>query len=242
VHSVVLTQVAGWLSIDASRHVEANKYLTTALYTAYETDDDTLAAHVLGYMSLHALYRDRTREAASLARTSLDRAQASRIPALHAILSMRLARSHARLGETDLCRRALDMAAQNSGQEDAGQPLWLRYVDTVELAAQRGACLLDLGHAAEAVKSIEEAILLLQSNAPNRSRDLAHYKVRLASAHVMQGDLERAVSVAGEAYLLTTEIDSARINERFADLIHDLSKFDSTIVRETLDSLGLRSS
>lgn len=231
-----LTQIAGWLSIDASRHAQANKNLTAALYAAYETDDDALAAHVLGYMSLHAFYRDRTREAASLARTSLDRAHVRQTPALHAILSARLARCLARLGEADACRRALDSFASTADQTGGDSPLWLEYVDTIELVAQRGACFLDLGDFQQASDATEEAISLLQSKAPNRTRDLAHYKIRLASVHIRQHDLDRAMSAAQDAYVLTTQIDSARINERFNEMVSELSQFGSAAVRDTLDS------
>lgn len=67
-----LTQMAGWLSIDASRHADARRYLTAAIYAAHEAGDLGLAGHALGYLSLSALYRNRHREALSLAETAAD--------------------------------------------------------------------------------------------------------------------------------------------------------------------------
>jgi hypothetical protein len=96
-----LTQMGGWLSIDANRHADATRYLTTSLYTAYEAEDLNLASHVLGYMSLHALYRGRSREALSLGSTATSLAAASGTPRTQAILSTRTARAYAHLGKAD---------------------------------------------------------------------------------------------------------------------------------------------
>ena len=98
-----------------------------------------------------------------------------------------------------------------------------------------------MGAGAEAVDAIDEAISLLQLHTPNRVRDLVHYKIRLASAYALQDDLDHAASVAREAYHLITEIDSARIRERFLELVAHLTRFYSAVIQEAFESFDLRS-
>jgi transcriptional regulator with XRE-family HTH domain len=66
-----LSQMTGWLALDANRHSAARRYLTTAVYAAHEADEPSLAASALAYMSLQDTYRGRITSALSLARTAL---------------------------------------------------------------------------------------------------------------------------------------------------------------------------
>ena len=95
----------------------------------------------------------------------------------------------------------------------------------VEIAAQRGACLLDLGLHEEAVEEIQRTIALLETAVPDHLRDLAHYKTRLASAHLRHGK-------PGQVHGLALQIGSARVNERFDDLVTELEPFDVPQVRD----------
>src|SRR5258708_18162514 len=61
------------------------------------------------------------------------------------------------------------------------------------LAAQRGACFLDLNMPALAIGSLTEATGLIESGAPGRVRDLAHYRIRIALAHLAAGSPGEAV-------------------------------------------------
>jgi hypothetical protein len=241
-----LTQIGGWLSIDANRHADANRYLATSLYTAYEENDLRLASHVLGYMSLHALYRGRSREALSLGSTATALA-GSRTDRIGAILHTRTARAHARVGESTPCMRQLDIAQtfMSNSTSVSEEPEWISYVDEIELAAQRGACFLDLGMQArpvaerarfgrQAADTLEIAIEGIETRASERTRDLVHYSIRLASAYALQDEPRKAVSVAEEAYTLARNIESARVSERFTELIPLLDGYDLPETRELI--------
>lgn len=235
-----LTQMAGWLSIDASRHTDVRRYLTATLYAAHEIDDLPLAGHALGYMSVHAFYRGRHREALALAQTALDTITTAASPKTKASVRVRSARAHAALGHLDDCRKALDLAMEDFEQGDADEPLWSAYVDEIELAAQRGACFLDLQQPHLAQQALTEAIHLIETSASDRLRDLVHYKIRLARAHTQQGELEQAASVAEEAFTaLDTQISSAPIRDRFTDLLTVIAPYNHVpAVRCLLERAG----
>ncbi|WP_433413241.1 hypothetical protein ACQP1V_29140 [Microtetraspora malaysiensis] len=219
-----LTQIAGWLSIDASRHAEASRYLTATIYAAHEADDLSLAGHALGYMSLHALYRDQPSKALALARTATDLTRAGASPGARVSAHNRVARALARLGEVDACRRSLDLAqAAYAGTAGEEEPRWVGYVGEIELSAQRGACFLDLGLAGEAISEIEYTISLVRSRTPEHARDLAHYTIRLAAAYLSKGEVAHAAVMGGSAHRMSSAVGSARVRERFTEFMDDLS-------------------
>ena len=112
------------------------------------------------------------------------------------------------------------------------EPQWCRYVDRIELAAQRGACFLDLRMPVAAVAALTDAIAFIESVAPGRVRDLAHYSIRLALAHLAAGSPEQAVDVAGRAYVLAGQVASARVSERFSELVAALEDSPAPLARE----------
>lgn len=236
-----LTQMAGWLSIDATRHGDASRYLSATVYAAHEIDDLGLAAHAMGYMSLHAFYHDQPQRARSLADAALSLARAEATPRTRATLHNRAARAYARLGDVNGSREQLDLAATEYGRNaHDDEPQWTAYVGEIEIAAQRGACLLDLAlqeslPPAEAVAVLTDTVDLAESTAPNHARDLAHYKTRLATAHLVQDEPEQAAHVAAEAYDLATRVGSARIDQRFAELVARMQPYDVPSVRALVD-------
>ncbi|MEV7387932.1 hypothetical protein [Streptomyces sp. NPDC091215] len=102
---------------------------------------------------------------------------------------------------------------------------FLSYVDTVEVAAQRGACYLDMGMTEEATGALTEALARLGTNAPNRARDRVHYMSRLAKCHLLDGEVEQACQVRRDALALSQTIGSVRITERLGELNDALSPF-----------------
>ncbi len=131
------------------------------------------------------------------------------------MLSARLARAHAGLRNTEDCLRSLDeMRNAFSGSRQLEEPLWISYVDEVEVSAQEGACYLDLGMTVKADAALTTALDLLAQKATHRVRDRVHYLVRLARCYLLQGEVERACEIATEAVVLSEVIGSARVVER----------------------------
>jgi tetratricopeptide (TPR) repeat protein len=142
------------------------------------------------------------------------------------MLGTRLARAQAGLRERQACLRAL--AGARAAFDQAGEqeePLWISYVDAAELAAQEGACYLDLGMIGEGIESLTTAIGLIEARTPRRIRDRVHYLSRLAKCHLAERDLEQACSRATEALTLSEAIDSARVAERLREFNDALEPF-----------------
>ncbi|MGH3712206.1 MAG: hypothetical protein ACRDT4_01905 [Micromonosporaceae bacterium] len=210
-----LAQLAGWLALDANLQAPARRYFTTALYVAHEADDPALAASSLAYMSLQETYAARPQSALALAQTAVIGGSSRLTRLTRTMLGTRLARAHANLGQRTDCERVIDRTRTSfaeSGEWD--EPQWLSYVDEVEVAAQEGACYLALGMTAEASAALNRAISLLTRDAPHRVRDHVHYLSRLATCHLVDGDVEGACGVAVEGLTLATAIGSARVFDR----------------------------
>jgi tetratricopeptide (TPR) repeat protein len=229
-----LSQMTGWLALDGNRHGAARRYLTTAIYAAHEAEHPALAASSLAYLSLQETYRGHLKSALSLAQTAFSVGNGSLTPLTKTMLGTRLARAHAGLRNADECLRSLDemrMTFSNAEQEE--EPLWISYVDEVEITAQAGACYLDLGMTTEAAAALTRALALLAQKAPHRVRDRVHYLVRLARCYLLQHEVERACEVAVEALELSEAIGSARVVERLSEFCEALHPYASSkAVRE----------
>ena len=224
-----LSQMAGWLAVDGNRHGAARRFLTTAVYVGYEVGDPGLAASATAYLSLHAGYRGELGSALALAKTARATDETALTPLTRTMLATREARAHASMGNDRECLRALaDVHRSFDRRGDEEEPLWLSYVDGVEVAAQEGACHLGLGRAREAEASLTRALNLLDQQAPHRVRDRVHYLSRLAKAHLLVPDVEQACAVATEALNLSEAIGSARVVERLGEFREALAPFAGT--------------
>lgn len=224
-----LSQLAGWLAVDGNRHGAAKRYLTTAVYVGHEVEDPGLAASATAYMSLHAMYRGELETALALARTARATDESALTPLTRTMLATREARAHAGLGNDRESLRALDEMRTAFGRHgEVEEPLWLSYVDDVEVTAQEGACYLGLGRAREAETVLSGAVALLDEQAPHRVRDRVHYLSRLAKAHLLRPDVEQACSIATEALELSAAIGSARVAERLGEFREALAPFADT--------------
>lgn len=223
-----LSQMTGWLALDGNRHGAARRYFTTAVYAAHEAEQPALAASSLAYLSLQETYRGRLTSALPLAQTAFGVSNGSLTPLIKTMVVTRLARTYAGLHRTDDCLRSLDeMRATFSCAGQQEEPLWISYVDEVEVAAQEGACYLDLGLATEAGSALTIALDLLAQKAPHRTRDQVHYLVRLARCSLLQREVERACEIASEAVALSEAIGSARVVERLSEFYTALDPFDT---------------
>lgn len=237
-----LNQMVGWLALDANRHGHAKRYLATAVEVGHETGEPNLVASALGYMSLQETYRGRSTPARSLAEMAFAVSDEQVTPLTRTVIGARLARAHAALGD-ERSLRALDVMQTDfsrSGQQE--EPSYVTYMDAVEVAAQRGACYLDLGMTEEAVGALNEALKLLDTHAPHRTRDRVHYMTRLAKCAVLDGELEQACKIGRDALEVSQTIGSARVVERLKEFDASLNPFGSlSYVREFQELFRLSS-
>ncbi|MEU5435565.1 XRE family transcriptional regulator [Streptomyces sp. NPDC020719] len=213
-----LNQMAGWLALDANSHATATKYFVEAVRVGREADEPGLAASALAYMSLQETYRGQRASALSLAQEAAALNSRKLTPLTRTILATRLARAYAAMGDERSCWKALE-AARNDFDKAGSveEPHYVPYVDSIEVAAQEGACFLELGMSKEAVMSLTSAIGLLGIHAPNRVRDQVHYLSRLAKCYLLDGEVEQACRTGRHALGFSRTIGSARVSERLGE-------------------------
>jgi transcriptional regulator with XRE-family HTH domain len=225
-----LSQMAGWLAIDASRGADARRHLSAAVLAAHEADDSALAASALAYMSLHETYDNRPLRSLALAEAALSTVP-NPTPKVASMLHTRLARARAKLGHRQEAQTALDASRHRyAAAAHEPEPLWISYVDDVELSAQQGACYLDLGMYEEATTAMMSAISLLDSTKPGHLRDRVHYMSRLAKANLARGEIAAACAVGHEAIDAIESIGSRRILDRLEEFDTSLAEFPTTSV------------
>ncbi len=221
-----LNQMAGWLALDASNHVAAKRHFTEAAQVGHEAGEPALVASAMAYMSLQETYRGRRKPALSLAQTALEVSSRKLTPLTRAMLGTRLARAHAAMENAGECLRALETVCTDFDQAGGYlEPVYVSYVDIIEITAQRGACYLELGMLDDAVDCLAKALELIDVHAPSRVRDKMHYLSRLAKGHLLDGEVEQACFLGHRALEIGQAIGSARVAERLKEFKEALRPF-----------------
>jgi len=160
-------------------------------------------------MSHQATYTGRFGDAANLARAARTGTAGIATATLTAHFHTMEARALARLGDARACDRALAEAVREfERRRPDDDPEWIRYFDEVELAAEFGHCLRDLGRAAAAARYAGRSVAAVDSAGFVRSDFFA--TMVLADAQLAGGDLEQACGTALRALTAGELIRSAR--------------------------------
>jgi transcriptional regulator with XRE-family HTH domain len=109
-----LCQLTGWVLDDAGRHDQAVRYYVVGERAAEAAGDLALAAELLSTLSYSQANNGHSGNAVLLARSAAIAGQSHAPPVGRALFWDRAAWAHAKNGEADLCRRALDAAATPS--------------------------------------------------------------------------------------------------------------------------------
>ncbi|MET9293070.1 hypothetical protein [Streptomyces sp. NPDC003077] len=214
------TTSLGWFCYDAGLQAQARQYFSEALNAAMLTGDDVLACRTLSNMARQAVDLNKGREAVRFARLAYVHASEWRAPTrVLALLAIREAQGHARVGDALHCEAAIKRAWKEweSGTGDR-DPDWTTFLNLAELTCLEGMCRLDLGQTARAQK------LLAKSEA---TQDVAHSRNRgmclgrLSAAALGNGDIDHSVDATKEALrLIEGGMSSNRAVEQMK-MIHD---------------------
>jgi tetratricopeptide (TPR) repeat protein len=221
-----LLRLAGWLSFDAGRHPQAQRYWVAALHTAHAAGDRATGANILGFMSCQAKDLGQVREAITLAETARA-AYPGATPRVAAILDLRAAQAYANNQATNDSRRAIDTAfgRLTTSTPTGGEPKWCYWLDDAQANEQAGYCYLKLGDWSRARNHLRTSLRL---QAPGMSREGALRRVLLATAYASQDqpDIDRAASLGGQALdMLANQVDSPRCVGHVNRLIEQLAPF-----------------
>lgn len=215
------TTSLGWFSYDAGLHTQARQYFSEALNAAMLTGDDVLSSRTLSNMARQAVDLNKGREAIRFARLAQTHADMWSAPTrVTALLTIREAQGHARLGDRINCEAAIKRAWEEweRGTDDR-DPDWTTFLNQAELVCLEGMCRLDLGQTVRAQKLLARSEKL-QDVAHSRNRGMC--LGRLATAAIGAGDIDHGVDATTKAVGLirTAGVSSARAVQQLK-IVHD---------------------
>jgi transcriptional regulator with XRE-family HTH domain len=225
-----LAQLAGWTAADAGDHAAALRAYRAGLMLAWESGDRPFGAHLLGSAS-HLLADREPRLSWRLARIAASGSRRDGSVGLRALLAQRAAFAAARSGDARAAQDAL-LIAQRLGERliPAGEPSWLYWLDSTELAAMTGRCLVALDRPLRALPLLWSRHTTASRRHP---RTNAVYSGWLARALLGVGELEQACAVGTTSVLETVRSGSVRAAVATRELSVRLApRRDAPVVRE----------
>lgn len=229
--TAAMLRLAAWMAYDTGRHGLAQQYMTKALRLAREADNRMLGGRILAGMSHQANYLGHYGMAVNLARAAHMGATSAATPTAMALFHAMEARALASQGDEVGCSRALGEAErwfERRIVED--DPVWLKYFDEAELAAEFAHCFRDLGHHHRARDRVLESVELSESL---YVRSLSFVRTILATSHVAEGDLEQGIAVAREVVATVADLRSVRTRRYVREFMKQLGRFgNDPLVRD----------
>ncbi len=227
-----LAQFLGWLAFDLNDLDTAKAHFYEGIHAAHQADDEQLAAYILGYLSILAIYDERPTEGLAL----IDARQRA-APDVRSWLATVTAEAHANFGDAYQTEKALEraeLAIRKSKRED--NPAWLYHYDRSGLTSAAGTCWLVLGQGERARVSMNETLKL---SGPSVVREQSLYLARLGQSYVLDGDTVTAASLGGQALDIARDTDSPRGVQRVRGLWKLLARDhrDEPAVRELDEKL-----
>jgi hypothetical protein len=222
------TLLSAWMTYDSAPESGlAQRYFIQALALAQAGDDRLLGASILDAMSHQATYTGRFNEAANLARAARSGTRGIATPTLTAHFHTMEARALARVGDAKACDRALSEAIREFDRRNpVDDPPWFQYFDEVEMEAEFGHCLRDVGRAADASEHARQSLAAIDETTFLRSDFFA--AIVLADAHLSAGELEKSCEVALKALAAGEQIRSARCVNYLREFRQHLSETGSS--------------
>lgn len=216
-----MSQLLAWSAYDSGIHALADRYLMSTLRLTQVSGDRMMGARILTNMSHQANYLGRAPRAVTLARASVEGGKGSSTPRAMALFSAHEARALSTAQDHKGAARAMNDAERYFERADSGgDPEWLAYMDEAELIGEFCHCFRDLGQGAEAVRFAERAVALTD---PKYARTLGFCRMVLAQSHLLNGDLDAAVTTAGLAVEAGDALQSARFQRYVGDFQREVS-------------------
>ncbi|QQM47535.1 hypothetical protein [Streptomyces liliifuscus] len=215
-----LTTSLGWFCYDAGLQTQARQYFSEALNAANYTSDDVLASRTLSNMARQAVDLNKGREAVRFAKLGQRHAELWNAPSrVTALLAIREAQGHARVGDVFNCEAAIKRAWQEWEHGDHElDPDWAHFLNLAELTCLEGMCRLDLGQVARAQDLLARSEAL-QDVAHSRNRGMC--LGRLSVAAVQNGDVDHGLAAATQALrLVESGMSSTRTTAQLT-IVHD---------------------
>jgi tetratricopeptide (TPR) repeat protein len=218
-----LLQLAGEILFDGNAYTDAAHCYTLAASAAKEAGAFDLWACAMTRHAFIGLYEHQSQNALSILdlASRLARRGDSQL-STHQWVAVVRAQVLSRLGATDDCRRALDVAET---VQDMTGPVhnggWLRF-DGSRLAEERGTCYAELGRPDLAEPALVDAL-----NQTTSVRRRGAILVDLATIGAQRHDIDHLVTYAGQALELARQSHSGYIGRKLTTLRPHLASLSS---------------
>ncbi|MBT0771243.1 hypothetical protein KIH74_20050 [Kineosporia sp. J2-2] len=224
-----LAYLAGWMSSDAGRAGQAQRYYITAARLADEAKDGAARATALRALALQAVELGHTHRAVELAEAACSALPRDADIRRRAWMTGMLAEAHASVGDNWSARTCLRAAEADLERATSAQH-WTGGYNHAALEHQTGAVLVHLGRPTQAIDHLQAS---LTHRGPDERRSRVLISARLATAQILAGQPDAAartvLSVEADLPLVT----SHRATSQFADVRERLpvSSTDDTMSR-----------
>lgn len=200
------------MCFDAGWHGQAQRYTQMALRAAHSAEDRQVGANILGFAAGQAAFRGDGVAAEGLSRTALAGGRGALTPAVEGSVHLGLGRGRACLGDLSGAAASFDTAeALLASSDPEGEPDWIYWFTVGELHGIVGQTYL-LAHEPEtAVGHLHQGI---EETGEEFARDRAAYLADMATAQVLNGDLDESRHTAERALeILSGDLNSGRVVE-----------------------------
>ncbi|BFU43136.1 helix-turn-helix domain-containing protein [Krasilnikovia sp. MM14-A1004] len=217
-----LAQVAGWVTSDAGRHAEAERYYLAGMRAAHAGGDVAGAANNLSSLAYQIANVGDAREAVTLAKSAFAGARHAASATTKALLAERIAWAEARVGEVGAAERALGTVEEQYGhRQPADDPIWVYWLDEGEIDIMAGRVWTQLRRPLRAVPILERATA---GYGEETGRETSLYLTWLAESLLQANEVERAAEAATRALHLSRKAGSSRVTERLRILRAKLAR------------------
>lgn len=216
-----LHNLAGWTSFDVGLYSEARLHFARALEQARYAGDASLVANVLYRMGRLHLHRGLSEEALKFFQLGQIAAQESGCELTVAMLCANEAWAYAMLRDSVQAFKSLGRAKDEFARaEPSHAPVWVRFFGAADLNATIGLVQLSLPEPTSkrrvaATTSLERGLAIRDSD---MTRSKAFELTALATAHLVEGDLDHGAAVGHQAVDLAEQLRSVRVIDRLAPL------------------------
>ncbi|QFQ97168.1 sporulation protein [Streptomyces phaeolivaceus] len=216
-----VSQLLAWTAYDTGNHRLAHRYLTFTLRLSQVIDDRMFGARILGNLSHQANYLGNHAQAIQLARAAVEGAKGRATPRAMANYSAMEARALANAYDPVGAGRAMNEAERHFERAEAAEdPEWLAYFDSAELMGEISHCFRDLKMRRESIEAAQRAV---DDTDPKYARTLGFCRMVLAQSHLLNGELEAAVTTASLAVEGGDALQSTRFQRYVTDFQAEVS-------------------
>lgn len=239
-----LSKVAASMSWDAGLNAEAQHYYLLSLRASHAAHDQLFGINVLAALARQMIYLNRGADALDIVRAAADSTTRT-TPRVHAMLRVREAWAHARMGRAEAFRRVTGKAEDLLSSEDsnAEDPYWIDGFDRAELSGTTGGRYLELATITgkpqafvDAGTYISEALRLRDgSNLRSRALDT----INLARARLGTREPVEASRLALDAMGIARRTNSGHVDRKLLRFGEESAPYSKNPdVRQARQELG----